>query len=65
MNYQQQISIATKGHGDVHDLTEQVAALVISSGIRTGTVNIFNLGRAAVGNIEFEPGLQYHLPTLL
>jgi hypothetical protein len=25
MSYQQQITLTTKGHGDMHDLTEQVA----------------------------------------
>ncbi len=66
MSYQQQISVVTKGHGDMHDLTEQVAAMVTSSGIRTGTVNIFNVGStAAVGTIEFEPGLQHDLPAIL
>jgi thiamine phosphate synthase YjbQ (UPF0047 family) len=33
MSYQKPISITTKGHGDMHDLTEQVAAVVTSSGI--------------------------------
>ena len=63
MSYQQQIHVTTKGSGDMHDLTEQVAAIVTSAGIRTGTVNIFNVGStAAVGTIEFEPGLQRDLP---
>ena len=44
MTYQQQISITTKGHGDMHDLTEQVARVVSSSGIQTGTVNVLMLG---------------------
>jgi len=66
MNYQQQILIATNGHGNMHDLTEQVAAIVTSSGIQTGMVNIFNVGStAAVGTIEFEPGLQHDLPAIL
>ena len=66
MSYQQQVVISTKGHGDMHDLTEQVAAIVTSSGIQTGTVNIFNVGStAAVGTIEFEPGLQHDLPAVL
>jgi secondary thiamine-phosphate synthase enzyme len=66
VNYQQQIVISTKGHGDTHDLTEQVAAIVTSSNIRTGMVNIFNVGStAAVGTIEFEPGLQHDLPAVL
>ncbi len=66
MSYQHQISVSTKGHGDTHDLTEQVAAIVTSAGIRNGVVNVFNVGStAAVGTIEFEPGLQHDLPTLL
>jgi secondary thiamine-phosphate synthase enzyme len=66
MSYQQPISVSTKGHGDMHDLTEQVAAIVTSSGIRTGLVNIFNVGSTvALGTLEFEPGLQHDLPTLL
>ena len=66
MTYQQQISIHTSGHGDMHDLTEQVAAAVAASGIRRGTANIFNVGStAAVGTIEFEPGLLRDLPHIL
>ena len=66
MTYQQQISVNTKGSGDMHDLTEQIAAVVASSGIRAGTANIFNIGStAAIGTIEFEPGLQADLPAIL
>jgi len=50
----------------MHNLTDQVAAVVSSSSIRTGTVNIFNVGStAAVGTIEFEPGLERDMPALL
>jgi len=66
MTYQQQISITTKGHGDMHDLTQQVAGVVSSASIKTGTVNVFNVGSTgAVGVIEFEPGLQHDLPAIL
>jgi secondary thiamine-phosphate synthase enzyme len=66
MTYQQQISITTKGHGDMHDLTDQVARVVSSSAIQTGTVNVFNVGSTgALGTIEFEPGLQHDLPAIL
>ena len=48
------------------NLTEQVAAIMTSSGIRSGTVNVFNVGStAALGTIEFEPGLQHDLPDIL
>jgi secondary thiamine-phosphate synthase enzyme len=64
--YQQQISIITSGHGDMHDLTAQVLAVVAASAIQTGLVNVFNVGStAAVGAIEFEPGLLHDLPTVL
>lgn len=50
----------------MHDLTDEVTAIVAASGIHTGTVHVFNVGStAAVGTIEFEPGLQRDLPELL
>jgi secondary thiamine-phosphate synthase enzyme len=66
MTHQQQIFLTTKGHGDMHDLTQQVAAVVDASGIKAGVVNVFSVGStAAVGAIEFEPGLVHDLPTIL
>jgi secondary thiamine-phosphate synthase enzyme len=66
MTHQQQLSVQTRGHGDMHDLTDQVAAVVTASRIQSGIVNVFNVGStAAVGTIEFEPGLQRDLPEIL
>jgi len=66
MTYQEQISIQTKGHGDMQDLTKQVARAVSESNIKTGIAHVFNVGStAAVGTIEFEPGLQHDLPAAL
>jgi len=66
MSFQNQISLNTKGHGDMKDITEQVAAVVNSSGIKTGIANVFNIGStAAVGTIEFEPGLHRDMPAML
>jgi secondary thiamine-phosphate synthase enzyme len=66
MVLQQQISIRTRGHRDMHDLTGQVASVVAASGIQTGIVNVFNVGStAALGTIEFEPGLEQDLPDIL
>jgi len=66
MTYQTQLAFTTKGHGDMHDLTGHVAKAVSSSAIRTGTANLFNVGStAALGTIEFEPGLQHDLPAIL
>ena len=66
MTCQREISVATSGHGDMHDITGQVAAIVQSSGIQTGAVHVFNVGSTAVvGTIEFEPGLRRDLPAIL
>jgi len=66
MTYQQQISIRTSGHGDMHDLTGQVAEMVATSGVRTGMATVFNVGStAAIGTIELEPGLERDLPDIL
>ncbi len=66
MVYQQRIKIQTAGHRDMHDITEQVAAVVRQSGIQVGVVHVFNIGStAAIGTIEFEPGLKHDLPELL
>ncbi|WP_315791376.1 secondary thiamine-phosphate synthase enzyme YjbQ [Fischerella sp. JS2] len=66
MVYQEQIIISTKGNGDMHDLTDKVNQIVKKSGVRVGMVNVFNVGStAAIGTIEFEPGLQRDLPDIL
>jgi len=66
MTYQQQFSVSTRVHGDMHDLTSRVAEAVKASGIRTGAVTVFNVGStAAIGTIEFEPGLERDLPAIL
>jgi secondary thiamine-phosphate synthase enzyme len=50
----------------MHDLTEQVAAIVGKSNIRTGIANVFVVGSTgAIGTVEFEPGLQRDLPEML
>jgi secondary thiamine-phosphate synthase enzyme len=66
MVFQQQFTISTRGHKDMHDLTEQVAAVVARAKVRTGIVHVFNIGStSAVGTIEFEPGLREDLPAVL
>lgn len=66
MVHQEQINISTKGNGDMHDLTEKVNQVVKNSGIQQGMVNVFNVGSTgAIGAIEFEPGLQRDLPSIL
>jgi len=66
MVHQDRITIATSGHGDIHDITEQVSRITSESGVKTGTVHVFNIGSTgAIGTIEFEPGLQRDLPEIL
>ena len=50
----------------MHDLTDEVARIVTESGVRAGIVHILNVGStAAIGTIEFEPGLREDLPNIL
>lgn len=66
MTYQKEIHLKTAGNHDMHDLTPEVARIVDESKVRTGLVQVFNLGStAAVGLIEFEPGLVRDLPAVL
>jgi secondary thiamine-phosphate synthase enzyme len=66
MVYQRALTVSTKGHGDMHDLTDQVAQIVVASGMKTGITHIFNVGSTgAVGIIEYEPGLNKDLPEIL
>jgi secondary thiamine-phosphate synthase enzyme len=64
--HQDQIAVRTDGHGHMHDMTADVRRIVAASRVRTGTVNVSVIGStAAVGAIEFEPGLARDLPELL
>jgi secondary thiamine-phosphate synthase enzyme len=64
--FQKQFTLRTRGHRDMHDLTGAVGRVVQESGVRTGVAHVFHLGStAALGTIEFEPGLQKDLPDVL
>ena len=66
MVHQEEIRIETEGHRDIHDLTDEVAAIVKRAGVRTGTAHVFNVGSTGtVGTIEYEPGLLQDLPETL
>lgn len=66
MVFQQSIRVTTENHGEMHDLTDDVQAIVKKSGIAAGMVNVSVVGStAAVSTIEFEPGLKKDLPELL
>ncbi len=50
----------------MHELTDEIAAIVTAARVRTGVVNVFNVGSTgAIGTIELEPGLQADLPAML
>ena len=66
MTFQDQITVRTTQHGEMHDITDRVAEVVRASGIKTGIAHVFNIGSTgAVGTIEFEPGLEQDLPEIL
>ncbi len=52
------IALSTKGHGDIADITRQVAAAVEASGVTNGVVTVFVPGSTgALTTVEYEPGL--------
>jgi secondary thiamine-phosphate synthase enzyme len=66
MVFQRSISVSTKMHGEMDDLTEGIQAIIGESGIAAGMVNVSVVGStAAISTIEFEPGLKRDLPDLL
>lgn len=60
------LRLATRGDGHVVDLTEGVARVVATSGVRTGVACVFAVGStAAVSTMEHEPGGVADLQALL
>jgi secondary thiamine-phosphate synthase enzyme len=54
----EKIQVRTKGNCDVVNITEQVGEAVAVSGVRAGTVTVFNVGSTAgITTTEYEPGL--------
>jgi len=53
-----QISLQSKGHCDIIDITPQVEKQVTEAGVNNGTVTLFVAGSTAgISTIEFESGL--------
>jgi thiamine phosphate synthase YjbQ (UPF0047 family) len=42
MTHQEELSLDTEGHADMHDLTQSVEGIVAESGVRVGVFNVFN-----------------------
>jgi secondary thiamine-phosphate synthase enzyme len=54
----QELTLETRGDGDVHDLTAGVVRVVTRSGVKSGLVVVAVVGSTAgVTTIEYEPGL--------
>ncbi len=59
------ISFSTRGHADVHDITDEVAVAVARSGILSGIVTIFcSSSTSALTTIEHESGVISDLQRL-
>lgn len=66
MVHQEEFRFHTSGHGDMHDVTSEVAQIVANSGVESGVAHVFCVGStAAVGTVEFEPGLERDVPEML
>jgi secondary thiamine-phosphate synthase enzyme len=60
-----ELSLSTRGDGDVVDITDQVRAAVTESGVAEGQASAFVRGStAAVTTMEFEPGGVHDLRAL-
>lgn len=60
------LSLSTRGSGDVRDITAEVARMVRESGLRAGIVTIFCPGSTgALTTIEYEDGVVADLQQVL
>ena len=58
-----EIKLATRGPGDIVDITGEVQQAVASSGLTSGAVTVFVPGSTGgITTIEYEPGLIKDLP---
>jgi secondary thiamine-phosphate synthase enzyme len=54
----EQISLSTKGAGDLLDITKQITGLLQGSGLKSGSLTVFVVGStAAITTFEYEPGM--------
>jgi secondary thiamine-phosphate synthase enzyme len=52
------VQLQTRGNGEVHDVSGEVAGAVRASGLNDGIVTVFVQGStSAVSTVEYEPGL--------
>ena len=61
----QNMSLATRGNADMIDITDQVASIVVETGLRDGIVTIFcPSSTSGLTTIEYEPGALSDLKRL-
>jgi secondary thiamine-phosphate synthase enzyme len=61
-----QISLNTKGEGDIIDITDRVSEAIRESKVKDGIVTVFVPGATgALTTIEYEPGLLIDFPNIL
>ena len=61
----QTVQLRTQGHADMHDITQQVAEAVRSSGLQAGIVTVFcPSSTSALTTIEYESGALADLKRL-
>ena len=59
------MSLATRGNADMIDITDQVASIVVETGLRDGIVTIFcPSSTSGLTTIEYEPGALSDLKRL-
>lgn len=63
---QKRIRLASRGEGDMINLTQDVQKALESSDVRDGIVTLFVPGSTgAITTIEYEPGLLHDFPAML
>lgn len=66
MIYTDTIALSTKGFSDVIDISDRVAGIVASSGIKNGLVTVFCTGSTGtITTIEFESGVIFDLQNAI
>lgn len=64
--YRDKIKIKTKGFCSLHDITENVAQILVDSSLNQGVCCVAAVGStAAISTIEYEPGLLADIPAVL
>lgn len=66
MVYAGRFTVSTKGNDDMLDITGSVEQAILESGVVNGVATVFVVGStAAITTLEYEPGLQQDMATLM